>query len=270
MQSTQYAALGARATILLVSVVLATTVATAPITSRAAEEQGTVSIEWLGHEFYRITSPQGVVIVASPNLFNPDGPVLLDELTRTDLILVPNAHDDDMGNPIEVATVSGARVMAPGPLGNWLIENGLDRSQFFRANIGGGLFTMSDVTIKVGPNAHDNTLANGMDGGPAASYFILMDNAPTVFFPGHATMVSDLAIYASVYQPEIAILGLTEAPEFAQAARLLSMNNPKLRVVIPSHIRPNAPILERAQVEMDRLGLGHLMFIPELRQVYEY
>ncbi len=264
--------LEARAGILLVSVLLASVLltSTAPPRSWAAESQGTVRLEWLGHMFYRITSPQGVVVLTSPWLFNDDGPVLLDELTRTDVILVPNSHNDDMGQPVEIAAVSGARVVAPGPLGNWLIDNGLDRSQFFRANIGGGALRQDDVLIKVGPSAHDNTLPTGADGGPAASYFIVMDNAPTVFFSGHATMIADLAMYAAVYQPEVAILGLTEAAEFAQVARLMSMDNPRLQVVIPSHIRPNAPILNQARVEMDRLGLGHLLFMPELRQVYEY
>jgi hypothetical protein len=60
------------------------------------EGQGKVKIEWLGHEFYRLTSPKGVVVITSPWLANPDGPVPLDSLARTDFILVPNAHNDDM------------------------------------------------------------------------------------------------------------------------------------------------------------------------------
>jgi L-ascorbate metabolism protein UlaG (beta-lactamase superfamily) len=87
-----------------------------------ADGQGKVKIEWLGHEFYRLTSPKGVVVITSPWLGNPDGPVPLDSLARTDFILVPNAHNDDMGNPIEIAALSGATVITPGPLGNWLIE----------------------------------------------------------------------------------------------------------------------------------------------------
>src|SRR5690242_21513643 len=87
--------------------------------------QGKVKIEWLGHEFYRLTSPKGVVIITSPWLANPDGPVPLNDLARTDFILVPNAHTDDMGNPIEIAARSGATVIAPAPLGRWLIGNGL-------------------------------------------------------------------------------------------------------------------------------------------------
>src|SRR5260370_41866793 len=83
--------------------------------------QGKVKIEWLGHEFYRLTSPKGVVVITSPWLANPDGPVPLDSLARTDFILVPNAHNDDMGNPIEIAAASGATVITPGPFGNMLM-----------------------------------------------------------------------------------------------------------------------------------------------------
>src|SRR5690348_5381095 len=58
--------------------------------------QEKVKVEWLGHEFYRLTSPKGVVVITSPWLANPDGPVPFDDLARTDFILVPNAHTDDM------------------------------------------------------------------------------------------------------------------------------------------------------------------------------
>jgi hypothetical protein len=57
-----------------------------------AEGLGKVKIEWLGHEFYRLTSPKGAVVITSPWLANPDGPVPLDSLARTDFILVPNAQ----------------------------------------------------------------------------------------------------------------------------------------------------------------------------------
>ncbi|HLN87188.1 MAG TPA: hypothetical protein VK200_12010, partial [Candidatus Limnocylindrales bacterium] len=209
----------------------------------------------------------------SPWLANPDGPVPLAELARTDFILVPNAHNDDMGNPIEVAGVSGATVLAPGPLGQWLIDKGLKKEQFKRAGIG-DRFVMKGITIKIGPNAHNNTLANGTDGGPAASFFITFENGFTVFFTSHATLLGDLPLYAALYQPNLAILGLApssyDPPEFAQVARLMTTNNPKLRTIIPSHFRPGEPIMADGKRELDKLGLGGLMFVPELKKAYEY
>lgn len=270
MLGTRSMNLVSRAVGLLISVILAGCIASPGVpVQQAHAAEGKVKLEWLGHEFYRLTSPAGVVVLTSPWLSNPDGPVPLGELARTDFILVPNSHRDDMGNPIEIAAASGATVLTPVPLGRWLISNGLRQSQFRRAGIG-DLFTIKNIRFKIGPSAHDNTLATGADGGPAASYFVTFENGFTVFFSGHSTLLADLPIYASIYQPDLAILGLTEAAEFAQVARLMTMNNPKLRIVIPSHIRPGAPILNEARREMDRLGLGHLMFVPELRTPYEY
>ena len=151
-----------------------------------ADGEGKVKIEWLGHEFYRLTSPKGVVVITSPWLANPDGPVPLDSLARTDFILVPNAHNDDMGNPIEIAALSGATVITPGPLGNWLVEKGLKKEQFRRSGVG-DRFVLKGITFKIGPSSHDNTLPTGAHGGPAVSYFITFENGFTVFYNGHST-----------------------------------------------------------------------------------
>ncbi len=108
----------------------------APPVAVAQTAPDKVKVEWLGHEFYRFTSPKGIVIVTSPWLANPDGPVALSDVAKTDFILVPNAHNDDMGNPVEIAAQSGATVIAPGPLGRFLIDKGLKQEQFRRAGIG--------------------------------------------------------------------------------------------------------------------------------------
>ena len=232
--------------------------------------EGKVKVEWLGHEFYRFTSPKGVVVITSPWLANPDGPVTLDELKRTDFILANNAHNDDLGNPVEVAGVSGAMVITPGPLGRWLIGNGLKQEQFRRAGVG-DQFTLKGLKFKIGPSAHDNTMPNGVDGGPAASYFVTFENGFTIFYNGHSTLLGDLPLYAGLYQPDLAILGLAgDPPEFAQVGKLMTMNNPKLKTIIPSHMRPGAPIIAEGKRELEKHGLGGLMFVPELRKPYEY
>jgi L-ascorbate metabolism protein UlaG (beta-lactamase superfamily) len=241
-----------------------------PVAAVAQTASDKVKIEWLGHEFYRFTSPKGVTVITSPWLANPDGPVPLDALAKTDFILVPNAHNDDMGNPVEIASQSGATVIAPGPLGRWLVDHGLKQEQFRRAGIG-DQFTLKGITFKIGPSAHDNTLPTGADGGPAASFFITFENGFTIFYNGHSTLIGDLPLYAATYHPDLAILGLAgDPPEFAGVAKLMTTNNPKLRTIIPSHMRPGAPILADGKRELDKLGLGEMMFVPELRTPYEY
>jgi L-ascorbate metabolism protein UlaG (beta-lactamase superfamily) len=260
------------AIVLLTLSLLATpiSVAQAPPAAPGNADGGKVKIEWLGHQFFRLTSPNGVVVVTSPWLANPDGPVPVDSLQRTDFILVPNSHNDDMGNPLEVAAVSGATVIAPGPLGNWLIGQGLKKEQFRRGGVG-DMFTLKGIRFKLAPSAHDNTLPNGTDGGPSLSFFITFENGFTVFFNAHSTLVTDLSLYATLYQPDLAIVSLIGDPrEFAQVSRLLSTNNPKLRTIIPNHMRPDAPIVAQGKSELEKLGLAQMMFVPELRKAYEY
>ena len=114
-------------------------------------------------------------------------------------------------------------------------------------------------------------MPNGADGGPAAAFFVTFENGFTIFYPGHSTMMSEYALYAQLYQPDVAILGLTNsAAEFAQVAKLLATNNPKLKQVIPSHQRPNAPVLEDGKKALEAVGLGDKWFLPDLRIAYEY
>ena len=244
--------------------------AQAPAAAPGKADGGKVKIEWLGHQFYRLTSPNGVVVVTSPWLANPDGPVPVELLQRTDFILVPNSHTDDMGNPLKVAAVSGATVIAPGPLGNWLVGQGLKKEQFRRAGVG-DLFTLKGIRFKIAPSAHDNTLANGADGGPAAAFLVTFETGFTVFFNAHSTLLMDLSLYATLYQPDLAIVSLSGDPrEFAQVSKLLTTGNPKLRTIIPNHMRPDAPIVAQGKSELEKLGLAQMMFVPELRKGYEY
>ena len=228
--------------------------------------QGKVKVEWLGHEFYRLTSPKGVVVITSPWLANPDGPVPLDNLARTDFILVPNSHNDDMGNPIEIAALSGATVIAPGPLGHWLIEKGLKKEQFRRAGIG-DQFVLKGITFKIGPSAHDNTLA---DGRRRRSRRVVLHHIREWFHrllqrPFHADRRSpalrlDLPAQSgdSGTRRGSARVRPSCAPddhEQSQAAH----HNPE-----PYASRRADPA--EGKRELDRLGIGGLMFVPELKK----
>jgi hypothetical protein len=114
-------------------------------------------------------------------------------------------------------------------------------------------------------------LPNGSDGGPAAAFLVTFENGFTIFYPGHSTLLSDLALYAELYQPDVAILGITNDPiEFARVAKLMATNNPKLKQVIPSHQRPDAAVLDAGRQALQAVGLGDKWFLPELRKAYEY
>ena len=50
----------------------------------------------------------------------------------------------------------------------------------------------------------------------------------------------------------------------------MTTNNPKLKTIIPSHMRPDAPIIAEGKRELEKLGLDKLMVVPPLRKVVEF
>lgn len=101
-----------RTLVVLVSLSLAVAALIVPAPALAETEQGgTVTVEWLGHNAWRFTSPTGKVILANPLLTNPDSAIGVDDITRADFILVTNGHADEVGQTIEIATNTGARVI---------------------------------------------------------------------------------------------------------------------------------------------------------------
>jgi hypothetical protein len=76
MLGARFISLVSRPAVLLLSAILASlfAISALPASPPAANAQGTAKLEWLGHEFYRITSPEGLVIITSPQLLNPTVP----------------------------------------------------------------------------------------------------------------------------------------------------------------------------------------------------
>src|SRR5438552_18580758 len=93
----------------------------------AAAQQ--VEVLWLGHATFRITSTTGKVIVIDPFLKkNPRTPAKYKDLAalgKVDLILVTHGHPDHVSDLPELASFTGAVVIAPYELGNNLAALGL-------------------------------------------------------------------------------------------------------------------------------------------------
>src|SRR5437899_10886511 len=61
-------------------------------------------LEWLGWQFFRLTSPGGKIILFNPSLNDPkavfvnrESPLNLEQIDRVDLLLISSGHADDQG-----------------------------------------------------------------------------------------------------------------------------------------------------------------------------
>jgi L-ascorbate metabolism protein UlaG (beta-lactamase superfamily) len=214
----------------------------------AAEiEQGAVTLEWLGHNGWRVTSPGGKVILLNPFVNNADSIMSELDITQADLILVTNGHGDEVGQTVDIARNTGASVLGGSfSLGTWFTEVGVPPEQVVRINPG-ERFRMDGITVRIVHGMHGSDISarpgytpNTASGGIAAAYFITFENGYTLYFGGSGAATLDQGMWARLYQPDAAILymgGNKEPLDYALQVSLLQTDNPNLRTLFPGHHR---------------------------------
>ena len=252
--------------------------------SAALAQGGSVKVEWLGWSAYRFTSPTGKVILTNPFYTrNPDALVKLEEITKADLILVPNGHGDEIGDTIALAKSTGARVVAPFELGTWFVGKGIPEAQVQRRNPG-TRFVWEGITIRIVGSVHGSGSGQGTDsdvapiyGGAAAGFIITFENGWTVYFPGSSSATQDMALWAEAYKPDamIFMMAATAEPrDTGMAIKLVSTGNPNLKTLLPQHHRvappPGALTVAEMRATLDAMGIRIPITNPAPRQVFEF
>ena len=96
---------------LAVTFVLAIAGLLTALPGQAQETGKDVQIEWLTWSVFRITSPEGKVILTNPWVTNPDSKITLEQVNQADIILVPTGHRDEVGETVEIANKTKAKVV---------------------------------------------------------------------------------------------------------------------------------------------------------------
>ena len=239
----------------------------------AQDSQGEVKIEWLTWSFFRITSPMGKVILTNPWLSNPDSQTSLEQIDQADIILVPTGHRDEVGETVEVANKTGAKVVTTWEMAGGAFKGKIPDDQFVRTQPGSTV-NLDGIKIRVVNAVHGTGGANALYGGSALGFFITFENGYTVYFSGSTDLTMDMQLWGSLFKPDAAIPYLSSAmdpADVAQMARLLSTDHAGLKIVIPHHHRvappPGRSPNDLAQA-MASLGLTAELLNPRPGEIY--
>lgn len=254
------------------------------ITRSAQAQAAPVKVEWLGWSFFRFTSPTGKVILTNPFITgNADAAVKLADVTRADLILVPNAHRDEIGDAVAIAIKTGAKTVSPFELGTWFMSKGVPEGQVQRRNPG-SRFVWEGITIRVVGSVHGSGSGRGTDsdvapiyGGAAAGFIITFENGWTVYFPASSAATQDMALWGAMYKPDAMIFLMhptLEPADAAAAVKLVMTDNPNLKTLIPHHHRatpqPGQTTVTEVRAALDTAGIRIPITSPVRGQSYEF
>lgn len=234
-----------------------------------------IKLEWLTWSFFRITSPGGKVILTNPWLSNPDSQTKLEDIDRADIILIATGHRDEVGEAMEIAKKTGARVVTTWEIARGPMKGKIPDKQFIRTQPG-SVVKVDGITIRVVGAIHGSGVSEKgyAYGGPALGFFITFENGYTLYFSGSTDITMDMQLWASLFKPDGAIIyysGSLDPVVVAHMVRLLSADNPNLKTVIPHHHRLKPPAgkspqdLEKA---MKALGLKAKLLNPKPKQQY--
>lgn len=187
----------------------------------AADRPGQVTVQWLGHAAFKLTSVNGRVIVIDP--FLTGNPKLtaeqkdLDRLGKVDLILVTHAHGDHVGDGPALAKRHHAPLYAPAGLNDTLTALGeLPRELSARFNKGGVIAPLGDgirITMTRAEHSSEYRWTNPKTGqtemhvgGEPAGFIIEFENGFRVYHPGDTGLFGDMKFIGEYYRPDLVLI----------------------------------------------------------------
>jgi L-ascorbate metabolism protein UlaG (beta-lactamase superfamily) len=195
-----------------------------------------LTITWLGHATFLLTSPGGKRLLLDPWVTgNPASPPAAKKIGNLDLILLTHGHSDHTGDAVAIGRSSGAQVVAPFELSLWLQKKGLQNVTGMNP---GGTLDALGLSITMVPAVHSSSVEE--DGeivylGVASGYVIRFEDGLTIYYAGDTSIFGDMRLIGEMYRPQIAFLPIgdfyTMGPEqAARAAELLGV-----RQIVPMH-----------------------------------
>lgn len=192
-------------------------------------------ITWLGHSTFELKFESGEVLVLDPWITgNPAYPKSY-AFDRVDAIAVSHGHFDHVNDVLPLAEKFEPKIVAIFEVASFFEKKGAKNTIAINK---GGTVDLGFVKLTMTHALHSSVIKDGDElvyGGEAAGYILSFKDGRKAYFAGDTTVFSDMALYADIYEPELAFLPIgdhfTMGPhEAAHAARLL-----KVKTVIPMH-----------------------------------
>jgi L-ascorbate metabolism protein UlaG (beta-lactamase superfamily) len=199
-------------------------------TTAHAQTKGKVTVQWIGHATFVVTSPGGTQLLLDPWIAqNPSVPDSLKALAhyKPAAILVTHSHSDHSADAKAIAVASGAPVIS---VYEWVASLGLPEKQTLGGNVG-GTFKIGDVTITLVPAIHSS------EPGRPVGFVLQFTNGQTIYDTGDTWIFGDMALIQELYHPTILLLQVGGGPynEDPKTAKLAVTKYFHPTTIIPMH-----------------------------------
>jgi len=223
-----------------------------------------MKMTWLGHSAFRIETA-GKVLLIDPFLTgNSRFQGGIENATEgCTHIILSHGHDDHVGDTVEIAKRTGATLIAPFELCEYLNGKGVENID--PANPGGTIHHDGfDVSLTKAFHSSSTTV-DGVPvylGNPCG--IILRSDGKTVYHMGDTEIFGDMALIQEIYEPDVGLVPIGDRFTMgAKQAALACKKYFRFRTVIPMHYG-TFPVIDKDAskfiAEMD----GQNVVVPEV------
>src|SRR4051812_4885619 len=214
-----------------------------------------MDIRFLGHAAFELTEAETRVLVDPFLTGNPKAAAKADEMNPTHIFLT-HGHADHIGDTVDIAKRTGAKVVAIVELANELQEDGVENVS--DPNIGGTV-EFGNVSVRLTPAWHTSTTPKGTVNTPAGLVIKIGDQ--TVYHLGDTALFSDLQLVKARDEIDGALMCIgghytMDRIDGVAAAELVGAKQ-----IIPCHYNPFPPIETEAEQFKDDVKASEVVVL---------
>ena len=205
-------------------------------------------LTWYGQSAYKIVTPGGKTLLIDPWIRNPKNPNAekdLGDLEKVDVIFLTHGHSDHVGDSVEIAKKTGAKLACGLDLAvavKMVLGYPADQATSETTGLFGGKISLLDgeVTMMLVPAFHGGPVSKDESSlpvfaGQPSGIVIQIKNGPCIYHTGDTDVFSDMALVGRFQKIDVMLTCIgdhfTMGPE--RAALAVKLVQP--RMVVPNH-----------------------------------
>jgi L-ascorbate metabolism protein UlaG (beta-lactamase superfamily) len=184
-------------------------------------------LQYLGHACFLLKTKSLNILIDPYIRGNPKAPVKVSDLKNIDVILVTHAHQDHIGDAVDIAERNDAKIICVFELSKFLGENAIGM------NIGGTISLAKDIHVSMVQALHSSSY-EGKYAGPAAGYVISI-NGLNIYHAGDTAVFYDMELIGTMYNVNLALLPIGDIYTMGPEAAAYACKLIKPQIAIPMH-----------------------------------